>query len=411
MPILRFITAGSVDDGKSTLIGRLLHDTKAILADQLLAIEKQSGLKSTGILDLSLITDGLRAEREQGITIDVAYKYFSTAKRKFISVDAPGHFQYTRNLATGASNCDLAVILVDARKGVVEQTRRHTMIMGLLGIKHVVLAVNKMDLVRYAADTFNNIVIDYNECISKLGFKSVSFIPVSALNGDNIVRPSNEMTWYEGPTLLEFLEDLKLDPAIEMPSRFRVQYVIKANTPDNPEYRGYAGKIISGNYRVGDRVTILPSGVSATIKAIDSGGRSVDEAFSSESVILRFQEKLDVGRGDLVSKPDEAPAGSQEADAMAFWMSDETLIPGKRYLLQSNSFTVKVIVKDVKYRMDVSTLDKDHEMKEIRLNDIALITLRSASPFHLDKYESVPSNGSAILIDETSNATVAALTF
>src|SRR5215468_4020710 len=313
MDILRFITAGSVDDGKSTLIGRLLYDSKNILIDQLAQLERQSKNKESGEIDLAYLTDGLRAEREQGITIDVAYRYFSTPKRKFIIADAPGHVQYTRNMITGASNANLIIILIDARQGVVEQTRRHSIIASLLNIPHIVVAINKMDLVDYSSDVFNNIVIDYAEVVKSLGLKDVHYIPVSALNGDNIVDKSEKMTWYEGESLLHFLENVEIQQDINhTDARFPVQYVIRPQTDDLHDYRGYAGKLISGVYKKGDTVTILPSGHTSTIRAIEIAGKEVGEAFASQSIVLHLADDIDISRGDLIVKSNDLPSVSQE---------------------------------------------------------------------------------------------------
>src|SRR5882757_5639934 len=305
MDLLRFITAGSVDDGKSTLIGRLLYDSKSILADQLEALEKQSRNKEDGEIDLALLTDGLRAEREQGITIDVAYKYFSTPKRKFIIADAPGHIQYTRNMVTGASNANLIIILVDARNGVVEQTRRHTIIASLLNIPHVVVAINKMDLVDYSQDVYNNVAIDYAEIAKALELKDVVYLPISALKGDNIVDRSENLGWYDGDTLLELLEKVEVEKDINLThARLPVQYVIRPQTEELPDYRGYAGKIISGIYRKGDPITILPAGLTSRIKSIEAGGKHVEEAFAPQSVVLQLEDDIDISRGDLIAKND-----------------------------------------------------------------------------------------------------------
>ena len=312
MDLLRFITAGSVDDGKSTLIGRLLYDSKSILADQLAALEKQSRNKEDGEIDLALLTDGLRAEREQGITIDVAYKYFSTPRRKFIIADAPGHIQYTRNMVTGASNANLIIILVDARNGVVEQTRRHSIIASLLNIPHVVVAINKMDLVDYSQDRYNNIVIDYAELARTLGLKDVTYLPISALKGDNIVDRSKALSWYEGPTLLELLETTELDEDVDLKrGRLGVQYVIRPQTEDLHDYRGYAGKISSGIYRKGDSVTVLPAGLTSRIKSIETGGKEVAEAFAPQSVIVQLEDDIDISRGDLLVNGERPPSVDQ----------------------------------------------------------------------------------------------------
>ncbi|HEY1215794.1 MAG TPA: GTP-binding protein, partial [Bryobacteraceae bacterium] len=329
MDLLRFITAGSVDDGKSTLIGRLLYDSKSILADQLEALEKQSRNKEDGEIDLALLTDGLRAEREQGITIDVAYKYFSTPRRKFIIADAPGHIQYTRNMVTGASNASLIIILIDARNGVVEQTRRHSIIASLLNIPHVVVAVNKMDLVDYSQDRFNNIVIDYAEMARTLGLKEVTYVPVSALKGDNLVDPSATLSWYEGPTLLELLETVRVQDDVDLKrGRFSVQYVIRPQTEEHHDYRGYAGKITSGTYRKGDVVNILPAGLTSRIRTIELAGKEVEEAFAPQSVVLQLEDDIDISRGDLLVTGAQAPRVEQEFDVLLCWMDSKSLIPG-----------------------------------------------------------------------------------
>src|SRR3954452_18877504 len=328
MDILKLITAGSVDDGKSTLIGRLLYDSKSILIDQLEAIEKQSKNKDQGEIDLALLTDGLRAEREQGITIDVAYKYFSTPKRKFIIADAPGHIQYTRNMVTGASNSELAIILVDARNGVAEQTRRHSIIASLLNIPHVVIAINKMDLVDYSSDVFNNIVIDYAEVVRSLGLHDVHYIPVSALQGDNIVDKSEKMNWYEGESLLHFLENVEIQQDINLiDARFPVQYVIRPQTEELHDYRGYAGKIISGIYKKGDKVSVQPSGLESVIDGIEIGGKRFEEAFAPQSVVLHLADDIDISRGDVIVKTDNLPEVKNELDALVCWMGNKALKP------------------------------------------------------------------------------------
>jgi sulfate adenylyltransferase subunit 1 len=409
MDILRFITAGSVDDGKSTLIGRLLYDSKSILIDQLAAIEKQSKNKSNGEIDLALLTDGLRAEREQGITIDVAYKYFSTPKRKFIIADAPGHIQYTRNMVTGASNSELAIILVDARNGVVEQTRRHSVIASLLNIPHIVVAINKMDLVNYSQDVYNNIVIDYQDVAKSLGLKDVKYIPISALNGDNIVDKSENFSWYEEESLLHYLENVQLDSDINLTdARFSVQYVIRPQAPELHDYRGYAGKIISGIYKKGDKVVVLPSGVESTIKAIEIGGKEIDEAFALQSVVLHLEDDVDVSRGDMIVPLDNQPQTSQEFEAMLCWMDNKPLKPGNKYFLQINSRLVRSVVKEIEYKLDVNTLQKIDSPDKAVLNDIIKIKIKTASPVAYDSYKNLRQNGGAILIDETSCVTVGA---
>lgn len=410
MDLLRFITAGSVDDGKSTLIGRLLYDSKSILADQLAALEQQSKNKEAGEIDLALLTDGLRAEREQGITIDVAYKYFSTPKRKFIIADAPGHIQYTRNMVTGASNANLIIILVDARNGVVEQTRRHSMIASLLNIPHVVVAINKMDLVEYSQDRYNNIIIDYAKMARTLGLKDVTYLPISALKGDNIVDRSSSLPWYEGPSLLELLEEIPLNFDRELQrGRLSVQYVIRPQTEAYHDYRGYAGKISSGIYRKGDTVTVLPAGLTSRIKSIETGGREVDEAFAPQSVVLQLEDDIDISRGDLLVNGDRPPRVLQEFEVLLCWMDSKTLQPGNKYLLQVGSRTVRSAVRDIEYRLDVNTLEKQPSPGQAGLNDIVKATIRTASPVPLDAYTDLPAGGGAILIDETSFVTVGAV--
>ncbi|HZW65218.1 MAG TPA: GTP-binding protein [Hanamia sp.] len=409
MDILRFITAGSVDDGKSTLIGRLLYDSKSILIDQLAAIEKQTKNKENGEIDLALLTDGLRAEREQGITIDVAYKYFSTPKRKFIIADAPGHIQYTRNMVTGASNAQLIIILIDARNGVVEQTRRHSIIASLLNIPHVVVAINKMDLVNYSEDHYNNIVIDYEQVAQSLGLKDVKYIPISALNGDNIVERSDKLAWYEGEPLLSHLENVQLQSDVNLDdARFSVQYVIRPQAAELHDYRGYAGKIISGVYKKGDQVTILPSGAQSKIKSIETGGEEVDEAYALQSVVLHLEDDIDISRGDMIVPTSNQPRTDQEFEALLCWMDNKPLIPGNKYLLQLNSNRVRAIIKEIEYQLDVNTFDKNYSPEKAVLNDIIKAKIKTASPVSFDSYEKLRQNGGAILIDETSFVTVGA---
>ncbi len=409
MDILRFITAGSVDDGKSTLIGRLLYDSKSILIDQLEAIEKQSKNREDGEIDLALLTDGLRAEREQGITIDVAYKYFSTPKRKFIIADAPGHIQYTRNMVTGASNSELAVILIDARNGVAEQTRRHSIIASLLNIPHIVVAVNKMDLVGYSEDVYNNIVIDYMQVAKSLGLKDVKYIPISALNGDNIVDKSAKLSWYEGESLLDHLENVEVAKDVNYTdARFPVQYVIRPQVDELHDYRGYAGKIISGIYRKGDRVTVQPSGIDTSLKAIEIAGKEVEEAYAPQSVVLQLNDDVDVSRGDMIVLKDNQPIVEQEFDVLLCWMGNKPVIPGNKYLFQINSRVVRSVVRDIEYKLDVNTLQKIDAPQKAELNDIIKATIKTASPIPMDSYKDLRVNGGAILIDETSFVTVGA---
>lgn len=410
MDLLRFITAGSVDDGKSTLIGRLLYDSKNILIDQLEALEKSTKNRTDGTVDLALLTDGLRAEREQGITIDVAYRYFTTPKRKFIIADAPGHVQYTRNMITGASNANLIIILVDARQGVVEQTRRHSIIASLLKIKHVVVAVNKMDLVEYSQDVYNNILIDYAEVAKQLGLKDVTYIPISALNGDNIVDKSETITWYEGKPLLEFLEAVEIDSDINLTdARFQVQLVIRPQTEELHDYRGYAGTVTSGTYKVGDKVTVLPAGIETTISTLEAGGKSVDEVFAPQSVTIQLADDIDISRGDSIVKSDNLPQVSNELDVILCWMDDKPLIPGNKYYLQHGSRLVRSVVKQVEYKLDVNSLQQQPVEGNVKLNEVVKAVIKTASPIVFDSYDKLSENGSAVLIDETSNSTVAAV--
>ncbi len=409
MDILRFITAGSVDDGKSTLIGRLLYDSKSILIDQLEAIEKQTKNREDGEIDLALLTDGLRAEREQGITIDVAYKYFSTPKRKFIIADAPGHIQYTRNMVTGASNANLAIILVDARNGVAEQTRRHSIITSLLGIKHVVLAINKMDLVDYSQDVYNNIMIDYEQVAKTLGLKNIKYIPISALHGDNIVDLSDKYPWYNGDSLLHYLESVEVHADINLTdARFPVQYVIRPQTEELHDYRGYAGKITSGIYKKGDQVIVLPAGIESIISKIEIAGNEVEEAFAPQSVVLHLKDDIDISRGDLIVQKNNQPKTEQEIEVLLCWMDNKPLIKGNKYLLQLNSRVVRTVIKDIEYKLDVNSLERIYEFEKTGLNDIVKATLKTASLLPFDSYKDLPNNGGAILIDETSLVTVGA---
>ncbi len=412
MDILRFITAGSVDDGKSTLIGRLLYDSKSILADQLEAIEKSTKNKANGEIDLALLTDGLRAEREQGITIDVAYRYFTTDKRKFIIADAPGHVQYTRNMITGASNVDLAIVLIDARNGVVEQTKRHSIIASLLGIPHVVVAINKIDLVDYSEDVYNNIVIEYNKLAQKLGIKNATYIPLSALKGDNIVEKSAQTPWYDGKPLLQFLEEVQIDNALNYEdARFQVQFVIRPQTDDLHDYRGYAGKITSGVYKKGDTVKVLPAGIETTIDKIEIAGKEVETAFAPQSVTILLKDDIDISRGDSIIKAADSIAATNEAEVLLCWLDEKPLQPGNKYILQHNTRRVKAVIKNLEYKIDVNTLDHVEEVQQVKLNEIVKASVKTAAPVVKDAYASNRSNGAAILIDETSNATVAAVLF
>ena len=409
MNILRFITAGSVDDGKSTLIGRLLYDSKSILADQLEALEQQSKNKNDDGIDLAILTDGLRAEREQGITIDVAYRYFATPKRKFIIADAPGHTQYTRNMITGASNSELIIILVDARNGVTEQTRRHSIIASLLNIPEVVVAVNKMDLVGYSEEVFKNIQQEYEGIAKRLGLKSVHYFPISAFVGDNIVNTTNAMPWYKGNSLLDFLETIEINKDNYDQPRFQVQYVIRPQTEALHDYRGYAGQIISGGYHKGDAIVVLPEGINTKISKIEYNGEEVAEAKAGDPVVLHIEDDIDISRGDYFAKQGAEPQQGQDIEALVCWMDKRELREGYKYLLQQRSRLVKAIVKEIEYKIDVNTLDQTEGVESVKLNEIAKIRLKTAAPLVYDAFQSNPPMGSAILIDETSNATVGAV--
>ena len=409
MNILRFITAGNVDDGKSTLIGRLLYDSKSILADQLEALEQQSKNKNDDGIDLAILTDGLRAEREQGITIDVAYRYFATPKRKFIIADAPGHTQYTRNMITGASNSQLIIILVDARNGVTEQTRRHSIIASLLNIPEVVVAVNKMDLVGYAEDTFENIKREYETVAKRLGLKSVHYFPISAFVGDNIVNTTETMPWYKGTSLLDFLETIEISQNSYKEPRFQVQYVIRPQTEALHDYRGYAGEIISGSYRKGDAIVVLPEGINTKISKIERNGQEVAEAKAGDPVVMHVEDDIDISRGDYFASEEAEPTQSQEVEAIVCWMDKRALKEGNKYLLQQRSRLVKVVVKEIAYKIDVNTLEQEEEVESVKLNEIAKIRIKAAAPLVYDAFTDNPPMGSAILIDETSNATVGAV--
>ena len=409
MNILRFITAGSVDDGKSTLIGRLLYDSKSILADQLEALEQQSKNKNDDGIDLAILTDGLRAEREQGITIDVAYRYFATPKRKFIIADAPGHTQYTRNMITGASNSELIIILVDARNGVTEQTRRHSIIASLLNIPEVVVAVNKMDLVDYSEEVFKNIQQEYEGIAKRLGLKSVHYFPISAFVGDNIVNTTEAMPWYKGNSLLDFLETIEINKDNYDQPRFQVQYVIRPQTEVLHDYRGYAGQIISGVYHKGDAIVVLPEGINTKISKIEYNGEEVAEAKTGDPVVLHIEDDIDISRGDYFAKQGAEPQQGQDIEALVCWMDKRELHEGNKYLLQQRSRIVKAIVKEIEYKIDVNTLDQTEGVESVKLNEIAKIRLKTAAPLVYDAFQSNPPMGSAILIDETSNATVGAV--
>ncbi|MCF3102412.1 50S ribosome-binding GTPase [Streptomyces roseoverticillatus] len=407
--LLRFATAGSVDDGKSTLVGRLLHDSKSVLADQLEAVEHASRNRGTGTPDLALLTDGLRAEREQGITIDVAYRYFATPRRRFILADTPGHVQYTRNMVTGASTAQAAVVLVDARNGVVEQTRRHAAVAALLRVPHVVLAVNKMDLVGYAESVFAPIAEEFAAYASSLGVPEVTAIPVSALAGDNVVTPSPHMDWYGGPTVLEHLETVPVvtDPAGE-PARFPVQYVIRPQTAAHPDYRGYAGQLAAGVLRVGERVTVLPSGRTSTVAGIDALGSSVDVAWAPQSVTVRLADDVDVSRGDLIVPTAGAPGTTRDVEATVCHVADRPLRVGDRVLLKHTTRTVKALVKAVPSRLTLDDLSQHPDPGELAANDIGRVVLRTAEPLALDPYADSRRTGSFLLIDPADGTTLTA---
>ena len=410
MDLLRFTTAGSVDDGKSTLIGRLLYDSKAIFQDQLEAIERASAKVMNEGVNLALLTDGLRAEREQGITIDVAYRYFATPNRKFIIADTPGHIQYTRNMVTGASTANLALVLVDARKGRVEQTCRHAFIASLLGIDHVVFCVNKMDLVSYSEERFNEIKTDLDDFSSKLRVKDIHFIPISALMGDNVVSRSKEMTWYEGPTLLYLLENIHVAGDENMVDcRFPVQYIVRPHTEEYHDFRGYAGRIAGGIFKPGDSVVALPSGFSSTIKAIyNSSGNEIQEAFSPQSVVITLNDEIDISRGDMIVRENNQPEQNQDLEVMLCWLNEQALVPQGKYIIKQTSREARCMVKEIRYKMDINTLHRFQETGSIAMNDIARVTLRTTQPLIYDRYDRNRITGSLILIDEATNNTVAA---
>jgi bifunctional enzyme CysN/CysC len=413
MDILRLATAGSVDDGKSTLIGRLLYDSKAIFEDQLAAVERTSRERGEEFTNLALLTDGLRAEREQGITIDVAYRYFATPRRKFIIADTPGHIQYTRNMVTGASTADLAIVLVDARNGLTEQSRRHAFLATLLHVPHLVLAVNKMDLVDYSSTVFEQIVEEFTAFAAKLEIGDLTFIPISALHGDNVVQRSGSMPWYDGPSLLHHLEHVHIASDRNLIDvRFPVQYVIRPHQATDPElhdYRGYAGQVAGGVLKPGDEVMHLPSGLTTTIKRIDTARGPADEAFSPMSVTLLLADDLDISRGDMFCRPHNQPLATQDIEAMVCWMSDAPqLTAGSRLVVKHTTRTVKAIVRDLQYRLDVNTLHRDDKATELRLNEIGRVTLRLTQPVFCDPYSRNRITGGLILIDEATNGTVGA---
>jgi bifunctional enzyme CysN/CysC len=407
--LLRFSTAGSVDDGKSTLIGRLLFDSKGIFEDQLAAIEQTSRRRGYTQVDLALLTDGLRAEREQGITIDVAYRYFATPRRKFISADTPGHIQYTRNMVTGASTADLAIVLVDARKGVLEQSRRHAFIAALLGIPHLIVAINKMDLVAYSQEVYEAIQTEFSEWAAKLDVHDIQFIPISALHGDNVVTRSMAMPWYQGPSLLYQLENVYTASDRNLiDARFPVQWIIRPQTDAHHDYRGYAGQIAAGVFRKGDEVTILPSGKRTRIKRIETFDGEVQTAAPPMSVSILLEDDLDISRGDMICRPHNQPTVATELDAMICWMADAPLREGGRYLLKHTTRTVKATVDNLRYRIDVNSLHRDQAATELGLNEIGRVHLRTSGPLLLDEYDLSRTTGGFILIDEVTSDTVGA---
>jgi bifunctional enzyme CysN/CysC len=399
-----------VDDGKSTLIGRLLYDSKAIFTDQLDAVEKTSRDRGDEYTNLALLTDGLRAEREQGITIDVAYRYFATPKRKFIIADTPGHIQYTRNMVTGASTADLAIVLVDARKGLVEQSRRHAFLVTLLRVPHLVLAVNKMDLVNHSQERFEEIKDEFTAFAAKLDIPDLTVIPISALHGDNIVTRSENMPWYDGQSLLHHLENVHVASDRNLVDvRFPVQYVVRPQSATHHDYRGYAGTVAGGVMKPGDEVMILPSGFTTRIEAIDTADGPVDEAFPPMSVVVRLADELDVSRGDMICRPHNAPHAAQDVEAMICWMDEQARIePGRKYALKHTTRNVRAVVRDIQYRLDVNTLHRDEAPGHLALNEIGRITLRTTQPLFVDEYRRNRSTGGFILVDEGTNRTVAA---
>jgi sulfate adenylyltransferase subunit 1 len=410
MDLLRFTTAGSVDDGKSTLIGRMLYDSKSIFTDQMEAIEQAS--KKSGVeteVNLALLTDGLRSEREQGITIDVAYRYFATPKRKFIIADTPGHIQYTRNMVTGASTANLAIILVDARHGLVEQTARHSFIASLLKIPHIVYCVNKMDLVDYKEERFEEIKEELEAFSSKLEVNDIRFIPISALKGDNVVHKSTKMDWYGGSTLMYTLENIHISSDQNLVDcRFPVQYVVRPQSTEHHDYRGYAGRIAGGVFKKGDEVVVLPSGFTSKIAAIDTFNGEIDEAFAPMSVTLRLEDDIDIGRGDMIVRPNNQPEVGQDIEMMICWMGEKPLVENGKYAVKHTTKDVRCIVKEIKYKVDINSLHRLEDEKNIQMNDMARIKIRTTQPLFYDRYSRNRITGSIILIDEATNETVGA---
>ena len=410
MDLLRFTTAGSVDDGKSTLIGRLLYDSKNIFEDQIQAVEESSKKRGDDHINLALLTDGLKAEREQGITIDVAYRYFATPKRKFIIADTPGHIQYTRNMVTGASTANLAIILVDARKGIVEQTCRHAFIANLLRIQHVIVAINKMDLVDYDEAVYDSIIENFKSFSSRLGnFIDVTFIPISALNGDNVVDRLDNMAWYSGSTLLYHLESVYIgSDRNHVQARFPVQWVIRPHSDDHHDFRAYAGRVAGGVFKPGDEVQILPSGFTSEIESIHTADGPMDEVFSPLSCSLLLKEDIDISRGDMIVKVNNPPQRCQDIEAMLCWFSDKKMMMRGKYSLRHTTKEVKAIVSDLQYKININTLRKIEDDKEFGMNEIGRVSIRTSSPIYFDSYENNRTTGSFILVDDMTNETVAA---
>ena len=407
--ILRFTTAGSVDDGKSTLIGRLLLDSKSLYKDQLQSIEETSKKRGFDYIDLSLFTDGLKSEREQGITIDVAYRYFSTPKRKFIIADTPGHTQYTRNMITGASTANLAVILIDARKGILEQTKRHSFIASLLKIPHVIVCVNKMDLVDYSEDIYNSVVEDYQKFSSKLDVQDVRFIPISALEGDNVVNTSNKMPWYSGGSLMYNLENIYISSDVNhIDARLPIQYVIRPQKHEYRDYRGYSGRIEGGAFRKGDEITVLPSGFTSFVKTVELNGENIEEAYSPMSVTVTLKDDLDISRGDMIVKKNNIPIISQDLNLMICWMSDVNLLNKKKVIIKHTTNECIGIITELVYKLDINTLHSVKDIVEFKLNDIGRISIRASKSLFFDSYKKNRQTGSVILIDPITNATIAA---
>jgi len=407
--LLRFTTAGSVDDGKSTLIGRLLYDSKSIFEDQLEAVEASSAKKGFDYVDLSLLTDGLKSEREQGITIDVAYRYFATPKRKFIIADTPGHIQYTRNMVTGASTANLALILIDARKGLIEQTYRHSFIASLLKIPHIIVCVNKMDLVNYDEAVYEKIVDDYKAFSAKLEISDIQFVPISALLGDNVVNRSNNMDWYKGATLLHMLENVHIESDYNhIDSRFPVQYVVRPMSNEYHDFRGYAGRVAGGIFRPGDEVLVLPSGFTSKIKTIQLGDTVLEEAFAPMSITMTLEDEIDISRGDIIAKPNNHPESEQDVDVMLCWMNQKPINLNSKFFVKHTTKEVRGVLKEIQYKLDINSLHRIENAPQLVMNDIARVKIRTSQPLFFDNYRKNRITGSLILVDEGTNETVAA---